>query len=432
MVILRHLFRIMIPLLYFLILSFSRSISQQNQLLQRQESRRIVRRIEDDKSSLLWLRDNDSCGTVHSIVSESSDLLEVNFDFDPEVFNSRAYQTAVRAGMRQALAQKKGKMVQRKNPLSDDIVRDIDTICSVRSEDDARTVKAEPVDFSRPSDGILIEITTELRQTVSEISEDNVASYSIAYPTSPPQDNTHKEQGNEPASSLKKEKPLPDLPSSISQASAEMFKNEFQRQHKHLTDPTMAEYVSTSSRQFLSKRRDSPSFSGFKEGNLLKSFKSRFPLPSDLHQQPRISQVTSAGVNESDHAAYKVLEESRKCPKVPILGTSGAGKSTLLKSMNMFAGGTFSDFDREVCKETICSNILGDIYKILYAMKVMQIPLDSRDKETYTYFRTRWVEDTELTPRIACAIEALWSDSGVQECFRRSNGYHWNLDDSSG
>lgn len=146
-VILRLLLRIRIPWLHFLILSFSRSISQQNQLLQRRESRRIVRRIEDDKSSLLWLRDNDSCGTVHSIVSESSDLLEVNFDFDPEVFNSRAYQTAVRANMRQALAKKKGKMVHREKPASDDIIRDIDSICSIRPEDDAQTVKAEPVNF---------------------------------------------------------------------------------------------------------------------------------------------------------------------------------------------------------------------------------------------------------------------------------------------
>ena len=415
-------------------------------MLQCDESRRIVRLIEDDKSSLLWLRDKDSSRTIQSIVSETSDLLEVNFDFDSEVFNSRAYQTAVRANMRQTLARKKGKMVQRDEPPSDDNVRDIDSRSSIESESDAQTVKANTVDLWRPSGGILVGITTELSQTDSIISEDNVASYGIAHPTSPPQDDIHKGQGNEPGSSLNREKPLPDVPSRLdymplgwatkifSQAGAKMFKNEIQQQHEHLTDPKIVEHVPTSSGQSLAKRRDSLSSFSFKEGNMLKSFKSRLSLPSGLRQQPRTSQVPLAGINKSHLATYKVLKESSKCPKVLILGTSGAGKSTLLKSMTIFSGGTYSHLDRESCKETICSNIFIDINTILHAMKDFDIPLESCDKETYvkTISMYRWYQITELTPDIAFAIEALWSDLGVQECFRRLNKYQCHLYNSSG
>lgn len=354
-------------------LSFSRSISEQNRLLQSDESRHIFQQVEDDKSSLLWLRDKDSCRTaVHSLVSESSDLSDLDFDFDREVFNSRAYRTAARANMREALSRtKKGKTVQREGSSLDDSVEDVESGCSIEPEDDVQTVIAEPEDSWPLKDGILVGIVTEISQPDPIICEDNVTNYGIERPISPSYDNGRKRGGAEPGPSISRKKPLPELPSSLnhmppsaatedsSQASSKISKNETQRQHEYVTNPSVLDHAPNTPRQPFFQRRDSLlSHFGRKKSDMPKLSNSRFSFLSGLLQQPRTSQVPSAGINKSHLATYKVLEESKKCPKVLILGTSGAGKSTLLKKMTMFAGGTHSIFQREDYRETI-QNILG-------------------------------------------------------------------------
>ena len=353
-------------------LSLSRSISEQNRLLQSDESRHIFQQVEDDKSSLLLLIDKDSCrSSVHSLASESSDLLDRDFEFDREVFNSRAYRTAARANMREALSRTNtGKTVQREGSSLDDSVGDINSGYSIEPEDDELTVTAKPEDSWPLRDGIVVGITTEISQPDPLISEDNVTNYGIERPTSPSYDNGRKRGGAEPGPSLNRQKPLPELPSSLSymppsgategpgQAGSKIFKNETQRQHEYVTNPSVVDHAANTPRQSLFKRRDSlSSHFGRKKSDMPKLFNSRFSLPLGLLQQPRTSQVPSAGINKSHLATYKVLEESRKCPKVLILGTSGAGKSTLLKTMTMFAGGIHSISQLEDYRETIQDNL---------------------------------------------------------------------------
>lgn len=100
--------------------------------------------------------------------------------------------------------------------------------------------------------------------------------------------------------------------------------------------------------------------------------------------------------------------------------------------MTMFSGVTYSDFDRELCKDTIYSNILHDLEKILRAMKFKKIPLDSIDKAIYVNRLFDRETGNELTPRIVRAVEALWSDPGVQKCFRGLNEDRFRLNDPSG
>ena len=81
--------------------------------MQSDESRRIVNMVEDDKSSLLWLRDDNSYHSRMSILTENSQLLDTRFDFDREIFNSKAYQVAIRSNMRQALSNKTDTRLRR-------------------------------------------------------------------------------------------------------------------------------------------------------------------------------------------------------------------------------------------------------------------------------------------------------------------------------
>ncbi|KAL8728486.1 MAG: hypothetical protein Q9166_005384, partial [cf. Caloplaca sp. 2 TL-2023] len=76
---------------------------EQETLLRRPESRKILCSVRDDSSSLLWLRDDDSCGTRKSTFTETSEFLDASFTFDPEVLKSRAYLSAMRSNLKQAV-----------------------------------------------------------------------------------------------------------------------------------------------------------------------------------------------------------------------------------------------------------------------------------------------------------------------------------------
>lgn len=117
----------------------------QNIILQNDESRHIMHLVKDDTSSLLWLKDTDSYFGRQSIFSESSSMLDVNFDFDPKILNSKPYQAAIRS----ALVRKKGEMSQGQRTPPNDATSVVDHSRSDDTEDDARTVRSKTLD-SKP------------------------------------------------------------------------------------------------------------------------------------------------------------------------------------------------------------------------------------------------------------------------------------------
>ena len=76
---------------------------EQDAFLQRQESCRILSSLRDESSSLLWLRDDDSCGTKKSAYTETSEFLDASFVFDPEVSKSRAYLAVMKSNLKRAV-----------------------------------------------------------------------------------------------------------------------------------------------------------------------------------------------------------------------------------------------------------------------------------------------------------------------------------------
>ena len=72
-------------------------------MLKKPESRRILSSLRDTSSSLLWLRDDQSCGTQRSTHTETSEFLDSSFEFDAEVFRSKVYLTAMRSHLKQAV-----------------------------------------------------------------------------------------------------------------------------------------------------------------------------------------------------------------------------------------------------------------------------------------------------------------------------------------
>jgi guanine nucleotide-binding protein G(i) subunit alpha len=105
------------------------------------------------------------------------------------------------------------------------------------------------------------------------------------------------------------------------------------------------------------------------------------------------------------------------------------GKSTILKQMKLIHEGGYSPDERESFKEIVYSNTVQSMRVILEAMEQMEIPLDEPRNEYHVqtvFLQPSQIEGNSLPPEVGVAIKSLWSDRGVQECFRRSREYQLN------
>lgn len=132
----------------------SRSIFEQKNLLQSDESRHIVDIVKDDISSLLMIGDPDSCRTSRSIMFDNSNMLDKRFDFDRQIFGCRVYQAALRSNMSQLLI---GKGDQRTLHREQHLDTSLGTTSSTSykrlndSKEDLQAIKIEKADF-RPTE----------------------------------------------------------------------------------------------------------------------------------------------------------------------------------------------------------------------------------------------------------------------------------------
>lgn len=110
-------------------------------------------------------------------------------------------------------------------------------------------------------------------------------------------------------------------------------------------------------------------------------------------------------------------------------GAGESGKSTILKQMKLIHEGSYSRDERESFKEIIYSNTVQSMRVILEAMESLELPLDDQRTEYHVqtiFMQPAQIEGDSLPPEVGSAIDALWKDAGVQECFKRSREYQLN------
>ncbi len=274
--------------------------------MQSDESLHTLHLAEDDKSSLLWLRDKDSCHTVNSVVTESSNMLDVEFGFDHEVFSSRAYLVAMRANMKQAISRKVGEKAQRQGP----------------PLDDARVVSS----YGRLNE--------------AEVNVQRVEDKPLG--------------GDEHILPIGRDKPPPEDPPSLVSPLRRMDANSSQdcstlpkrSTIKPRLDPVLRGRL-TFAEKYPVQPRTSPLTPTDSEVNVSRSttkkvhrklpympnwFKLPSLPPSIALLQPQKNRVPLEMMKASAHAAP---EENMKCHKVLLLGATGAGKTTILNSMRI-------------------------------------------------------------------------------------------------
>ncbi|KAJ8338820.1 hypothetical protein SKAU_G00356060 [Synaphobranchus kaupii] len=114
--------------------------------------------------------------------------------------------------------------------------------------------------------------------------------------------------------------------------------------------------------------------------------------------------------------------------KLLLLGTSNSGKSTIVKQMKIIHSG---GFNLEACKEykpLILYNAIDSLTRIIRALATLKIDFHNPDRayDAVQLFALTGPAESkgEITPELLGVMKRLWGDSGVQECFCRSNEYH--------
>eukprot|EP00092_Neocalanus_flemingeri_P058937 GFUD01070337.1.p1 GENE.GFUD01070337.1~~GFUD01070337.1.p1 ORF type:complete len:369 (+),score=100.18 GFUD01070337.1:290-1396(+) len=105
-----------------------------------------------------------------------------------------------------------------------------------------------------------------------------------------------------------------------------------------------------------------------------------------------------------------------------LLGADGSGKSTFIRQMQIIHGQGFNDCERAELIPDIHKNIVDAMEVLLEQMKdtKLNIPLEDpakhRDMEMFAN------KEQPMDVRLGC-VSRLWSDQGVQDCFRRRGEY---------
>ena len=122
--------------------------------------------------------------------------------------------------------------------------------------------------------------------------------------------------------------------------------------------------------------------------------------------------------------------QAAKDIKLLLLGAGESGKSTIVKQMKIIHDSGFTPEDFRQYKPVVYSNTIQSMVAILRAMQSLSISFAdyAREQDAKMVFDivTR-MEDTEpFSEEFLQAMKRLWTDSGVQLCFQRSNEYQLN------
>lgn len=121
----------------------------------------------------------------------------------------------------------------------------------------------------------------------------------------------------------------------------------------------------------------------------------------------------------------KIIKEDkrrlRNQIKILLLGTGESGKSTFIRQMRIIYDNGYTNEEKMSNKSLILDNILNSMKAMIEAMHTLNIryanKLNLRNAEQMK--KVDICEFEQLTDVYVSTIKQLWSDAGIQECYRR-------------
>ena len=130
---------------------------------------------------------------------------------------------------------------------------------------------------------------------------------------------------------------------------------------------------------------------------------------------------------EIDSWLKQCAANHRTIHRLLLLGAGESGKSTLVKQMKILHKAGFNDEERREKIEDIRKNVREAILSIVGAMNALEpsVQLEHRSNQERVHFlltnATR--PDFTDTNEYYDHVKALWTDTGIQQCYSRSNEY---------
>jgi guanine nucleotide-binding protein subunit alpha len=97
--------------------------------------------------------------------------------------------------------------------------------------------------------------------------------------------------------------------------------------------------------------------------------------------------------------------------------------------MQLIHGSGYTNEEREAFKEIIFSNTVQSMRVIMDAMDTLNIALEKPDNQKHREVimsLPSQIEADTFPADAAAAVKALWADTGVKECVKRSREYQLN------
>jgi len=120
--------------------------------------------------------------------------------------------------------------------------------------------------------------------------------------------------------------------------------------------------------------------------------------------------------------------------KLLLLGAGESGKSTVVKQMKIIHMQGYSSEEYMQYRPVVYSNTIQSMVAMLRAMEALSVGFASQERfrdASAVLEVVQNMRDTEpFTDDVLNAMQNLWRDPGVQQCFSRSNEYQ--LNDSAG
>ncbi|KAJ8262813.1 hypothetical protein COCON_G00152700 [Conger conger] len=135
--------------------------------------------------------------------------------------------------------------------------------------------------------------------------------------------------------------------------------------------------------------------------------------------------------DEIERQLRRDKRDARRELKLLLLGTGESGKSTFIKQMRIIHGSGYTEEDKRGFTKLVFQNIFTAMQSMIRAMETLNIPYKyPHNKGNANIVREVDVEkvSTFENPYVD-AIETLWNDPGIQECYDRRREYQ--LSDST-
>ncbi|XP_078667029.1 guanine nucleotide-binding protein subunit alpha-11 [Branchiostoma floridae x Branchiostoma belcheri] len=141
-------------------------------------------------------------------------------------------------------------------------------------------------------------------------------------------------------------------------------------------------------------------------------------LSEEAKEQKRINQ-------EIEKQLRKDKRDARRELKLLLLGTGESGKSTFIKQMRIIHGAGYSDEDRRGYTKLVYQNIFMAMHSMIRAMDTLKIAYKNKENEERAAL-IRSIEPESVSTfekEYVEAIQSLWEDAGIQECYDRRREY---------